>query len=300
MPPGQSGGMGLPWGRMHCHRKPLVRLFIIPHLPQLFVDTFLPAGAVTTVEDELMSLGFSGVLALSFPSNSKIAQEIPPIKGDTPDGAPIVSNLFGLGSYGPREHFLSILLERPGMSRVPSVLGIGRHPSEILPNITAYGSAWESALQFNRVIMYEAGTLFWAAPLTGITAYVNGTAVNIPVGASAINPDSVYPVAVFDTGTPYIFGPVDIINALYGAYGIGPGTNGQCRYRLTSHNVLSLKLIFLDYVPCSTPVNMTISLGSQTFPIHPLDVTFVSKSVEKPDYCMSAVQASPSLTYADL
>src|ERR1700733_11785403 len=48
-------------------------------LLQVFSDTIFPAGAVTTVEDELMSLGFSGILALSFPIDSKIAQDIPPI-----------------------------------------------------------------------------------------------------------------------------------------------------------------------------------------------------------------------------
>ena len=191
-------------------------------------DFLLMTASAIIVENELLSLGFSGILGLSFPLNSKIAQAIPPTNGDTPDGAPIVSNLFGLGRYGPREHFLSILLERPGMSQVPSVLGVGHHPSEILSNITAHGNAWESALQFSRVSMYQAGTLFWAAPLTRLTAYVNGTAVDIPIGQSMVDTDSVYPIAVFDTGIPYIFGRVDIINAFYGAYGIGPGTDGQC------------------------------------------------------------------------
>ena len=45
---------------------------------------------------------------------------------------------------------------------------------------------------------------------------------------------------------------------------------------------------------------MTLSLGSQTFPIHPLDVTYVSKSVQNPDYCIGAIQASAGLTNADL
>lgn len=191
-------------------------------------------ATATTVENELLTLGFSGILALSFPLNSKIAREIPPTKGDTPDGAPIASNVFGLGSYGPREHYLTILLARPGMSRIPSVLGIGCHPSELLPSITEYGSAWESALQYNKVSMYETGTLFWAAPLTGLTAYVNGAAVDIPTGQPMVDSDSVDPIAVFDTGIPYIFGRVDVINAFYGAYGIGPGTDGQCRPYLSS------------------------------------------------------------------
>jgi hypothetical protein len=131
------------------------------------------------------------------------------------------------------------------MSRVPSVLGIGCHPSKILPSLTAYGSAWESALQYNKVSMYQTGTLFWAAPLTGLTAYINGTALNIPTGQCMVDPDNVDPIAVFDTGIPYIFGRVDVINKFYGAYGIGPSADGQCRRCLTSQNDQRLKLPFL-------------------------------------------------------
>ena len=45
---------------------------------------------------------------------------------------------------------------------------------------------------------------------------------------------------------------------------------------------------------------MTISIDSQTFAIHPLDVTYVSKSVQNQEYCIGAIQASASLKNADL
>jgi hypothetical protein len=230
MSPDQSGGRTSSWDPTHYLRKPLVTLSPCGFVSLVTDSNFLYTTATATdVENEELTLGYSGVLALAFPLNSNIAHQIPPTVGNMPDGAPISSNLFGLGDYGPREHYFTILLERPGMSRVPSVLGIGRHPSDILPDITMYGNKWESALQFDKVSMYQTGTLFWATPLTAITVYVNGTAANITTGASQVNLNSVDPIAVLDTGIPYIFGRVNVINAIYGAYGIDPGADGQCR-----------------------------------------------------------------------
>lgn len=186
------------------------------------------------VQDEVLSTGYSGILALAFPLNSKIAQVIHPTNGNSPDGAPMISNLFGLGNYGPREHFVSILLERPGILRIPSLLGVGRHPAKILPSIasTPPGSSWRTSLTFNKVVEYEAGALFWSTSVTGLTAYVNGSAVPIDVGTSDADPNAVHPVGVLDTGIPFIFASAGIVNAFYGAYGIGPGSDGSCECSL--------------------------------------------------------------------
>lgn len=260
-------------------------------------------GVANEVENELLSLGFSGILALAFPLNSQIAEVIPPNNGNTPDGAPALSNVFGLGNYGPREHFISVLLERPGISRVPSILGIGRHPTHLLPNISLFGNSWESALQFSKVVEYQAGTLFWSISVTGLTAYVNGTSVDIEIGQSSADVNAVNPIGILDTGTPFIFARVDVVNAFYGTYGFGPASDGLCESRPSESTCRDLSAILhnsIDYVPCSTMINMTISLGGETFSIHPLDVTYVSKDAQNSDYCISAFQASASLTYADL
>ncbi|KAF8315667.1 acid protease [Clavulina sp. PMI_390] len=239
-------------------------------------------GSASTIDNEDLSLGFSGLLALAFPLNSQISQVIPPEDGNIPDGAPVSSNLFGLGAYGPREHFYSILLERPGVTRIPSMLGIGKQPVDLLPSITGLpNNSWTEVLEFNRVVDYSAGSLFWTSAVTGITAYINGTSIPIPVGNSVADPNAIMPVAILDTGSPFIFASSAIVDAFYGAYGIGPGSDGSY------------------YVPCTTPVNMSITLYDQTFPIHPLDVTYVSSDVQDSKYCISAFQASANLTTAD-
>lgn len=116
------------------------------------------------------------------------------------------------------------------MARVPSLLGVGQHPTSVLPSLTPLGEDWNSALQYNEVSEYQVGTRFWAVPVTGLTAYVNGSAIDIPVGESIANPNIVDPIGVLDTGIPFIFGRTDVINAFYGAYGIEPGTDGSCVY----------------------------------------------------------------------
>lgn len=186
-------------------------------------------AAVASVSDEPLTSSFTGLLAFALPLNSDIATDIPPTTGDNPDGAPVVSNIFGLGPYSPQEHFLSVLLERPGMDRVPSILGIGAHPTNVLGNITASGSNWLNDLEYNEVSEYQVGTLFWALPVTGITAYVNGSALDIPLGRSLADPNIIDPIGVLDTGVPFIFGRTTLVDAFYGAYGIGPGSDGICK-----------------------------------------------------------------------
>ena len=146
----------------------------------------------TQVTDEELSIGYSGLLGLAFPLNSKIAQSIPPTDGNNPDGAPVISNVFGLGSEAPIEHFFSILLERPSTPwQIPSILGIGMHPQDVIHD--------PRKVIFTTVAAYPAGTLFWSVPLTNFTVYVNGVPAIIPLGRSRANPNNPFPMAVLDT-----------------------------------------------------------------------------------------------------
>ena len=54
-----------------------------------------------------------------------------------------------------------------------------------------------------------------------------------------------------------------------------------------------------DYVPCTTPMNITISLNGVPYPIHPLDLTFTSGDVQDPTLCVGALQAI-DLTTAEM
>lgn len=92
----------------------------------------LYAVAAQTVQSEPLSGSFAGILGLALPSNSFIAQKIPPTETDAPDGAALASNLFSItpADAAPGARFFSLLLARPEDPDGRSVLGIGRHPTD--------------------------------------------------------------------------------------------------------------------------------------------------------------------------
>jgi hypothetical protein len=95
------------------------------------------------------------------------------------------------------------------------MLGIGRHPSELVsdPSLIQY-----SALVANR---------FWEVEVSAITVYINGTAMPVQLGRSRSG--NIYPTATLDSGVPFILATSAIANGIYGALGIQPATDGQCR-----------------------------------------------------------------------
>ncbi|KAI0312251.1 aspartic peptidase domain-containing protein [Amylostereum chailletii] len=223
-------------------------------------------AAADTVDSEPLDNGFNGVLGLALPPNSVIQKDIPPTDGDAPDGAAFSANLFGItpAEDAPPFRFFSLALERPGVAGVPSVMGIGRHPSSLVSD--------PSKITYSPVIRSFYGAYFWQSSVRDITVYVNSQPKVISLGRSLSG--SAFPVAVLDTGVPYILTTTAIANAIYGALGIGPGSDGQY------------------YLPCTTPLNMSITLeGQNPQPLHPLDLTAVS--------CIGIIQtASGALDHA--
>jgi len=68
-----------------------------------------------------------------------------------------------------------------------------------------------------------------------------------------------------------------LANGIYGALGIGPGSDGNY------------------YVPCATPINMTITLdGQDELPLHPLDLTTEPAGQSSSQYCLGLIQTDPS------
>jgi hypothetical protein len=55
-----------------------------------------PPAAGTTVDNEPLSSNFNGLLGLALPLNSVIAQNLPPVTNNDPDGAAWASNLFSI------------------------------------------------------------------------------------------------------------------------------------------------------------------------------------------------------------
>jgi len=230
---------------------------------------FQALAAATTVNSESLSYDYDGILGLAPPLNSVISQLIPPVTSNNPDGASFSSNLFGITprSQAPAAHYFSLVLQRPGSDRLPSLLGIGRHPSEIVSD--------PSQIQYSIVVSDAAGTLFWKTYIKAITVYVNNQPmpVTIPRGVK----DTPFPVAVLDSGVPLIVTTSEIANGIYGALGIGPAPDGQY------------------YVPCTTPLNMTITLDNRTeISLHPLDLTSQSPDDANSDSCVGVIQAADS------
>lgn len=102
--------------------------------------------------------------------------------------------------------------------------------------------------------------------------YVNGVPMPVEVGRS--NTGAVFPSAVVDSGVPLILTTSAVANAIYGAIGISPGSDGNY------------------YVPCTTPLNLTITLDDRPeIPLHPLDLTTEPPTGNQAQFCTGLIQA---------
>ena len=173
----------------------------------LIVD---PLAAANQVDDEPLD-AFSGILGLALPLNSIIVSKL------STDGATWASNLFGMDG-APASRFISFLLERPGSTKVPSLLGIGRHPADQVPD--------PSQVHYSNLVSDSNGAKFWKISVTAITVYVDGVRKEVNTGIS--NSGSVFPVAVLDTGVPVILATSAIANGIYGALDIHPAQDKNC------------------------------------------------------------------------
>ncbi|KAF7789932.1 hypothetical protein EIP86_000880 [Pleurotus ostreatoroseus] len=223
-------------------------------------------AAAATVDSEPLAPAFDGVLGLALPANSVIENAVPGSFGNGPDGAVLPSNLFSITpvANAPNFRFLSLTLERPESAAVPSRLGIGRHPSGVAhPERVEYAPVWAGS----------SGAKWWQGSLADVTVYVDGVGKAVALGTSGVQAlAGAPPTAVVDSGMPVILASVAIANAVYGALGVGPASDGQY------------------YLPCTTPINMTITLDNRTaLALHPLDLTTPTSS----SACLGLIQAFP-------
>lgn len=95
----------------------------------------------------------------------------------------------------------------------------GAHDPAYAPNI--------SQIQYTSVIPdSDSVHRNWRVYVTDLSVDYNGQRAAIPVGYSSLASSGGYPLAVLDTGGTYNLGPVNVLNALYGVWGIGPGQDG--------------------------------------------------------------------------
>lgn len=178
------------------------------------------------MNSEQLSEYFDGVLGLALSDNSVISQTITPTSSNAPDGAQFTSNLFSLSppSLSPAARFLSLTLSRPGSSTIPSLFGIGKHPSQSqVPQIGDGGNVQYSTV-LDSLTSDGVASLFWKSNIENITVWVDGQAKPIALQ----NSSSSYPSAILDTGVPVILATKVIADAIYGAIGVTPASDGNC------------------------------------------------------------------------
>jgi hypothetical protein len=173
-------------------------------------------AAASDVEDEPLGV-FSGILGLALPLNSVIVSTLSAGNPTGADGATWASNLFGMDG-APASRFISFLLERPGSTKIPSLLGIGRHPSDYVPD--------PSKVNYFNIISASNGATFWKISVTAITVYVDGAEKDVNITPSSSG--ATYPTAVLDTGIPVILTTSTIANGIYGALDIHPAQDKNC------------------------------------------------------------------------
>ncbi|KZO96811.1 acid protease [Calocera viscosa TUFC12733] len=233
------------------------------------------ASASSVSSERLEADTFSGVLGLAPALDSRIAQLIPPVVGNDPDGASWTSNLYG--SDTPPPPFFSLLLERPEDPDTVSVLGLGMHPLRDTPaNFTA------DLLDWTPVVTSDDGALFWRVPITDISLSVNGVNSSLILGKSTAVPTSARPVGVFDSGTPLILTSPQIADAFWGAYGVNPAADGNF------------------YPLCTLMVNATITIGNLVYPLHPLDMNVPSSTDPSSTNCIGGLQSVSGQTAGDI
>lgn len=134
----------------------------------------------------------------------------------------------------PASRFLSILLERPGSAKIPSLLGIGRHPVDHVPD--------PSKIHYSNIVSEGNGVMFWKISVTAITVYVDGTRKEVNIGPSSSG--SPFPTAVLDTGVPVILTKSAIANGIYGALDIHPARDSNCESALFSLSTSGIPIGF--------------------------------------------------------
>lgn len=259
-------------------------LFGDPDTSRLIVNS-QAFGSCNDVSNEDMDSGnFSGVIGVGPPANSLIQADLNATSNTAflnvgvrpPETGAVLAGFWTNARPGRR--FMGIGLQRleEDGGKGDSLLTIGNHDP-------AYAGSTEPRINFTSAIGDADGVVrHWRVPLTEISVQLqHGVVEPIPIGTSSVIAGS-NPIAVFDSAASINLGPEGTLNALYGAWGIGPASDGGY------------------YVPCDLQMNVTLSLGGIRVPIHPLDASLQTGSGNGPSNdgssCLGSFQALRSLS----
>ncbi|KAJ2914583.1 hypothetical protein MD484_g5829, partial [Candolleomyces efflorescens] len=202
----------------------------------------------------LRELGIHGILGLSFdfapasPINRAVTEQSGP---NATWGSSVLRNIFSQdGRNG--SNFIALDLSRADDSE--DVDGGSFYIGE-------YAEQWAAVAQAPKLYQYPRGGYRWATLLEGIA--VGGTPLDI---SSLVRgaPDERL-VALLDTGVPYTDIPSSVRNDLYSRI---PGAVTFIWPQGPPGQVWVL--------PCNTTTVVEFTFGGQRFPIHPLDLSYLS------------------------
>ena len=303
-------------------KQPFERSFSLTRPPSI--------AAATDVANEPLHVGFSGLLGLSLPKNSIIAQLVPPVTTDAPDGASVLANLFGQPN-APTNHSFAISLSRPGFDNRnmswhawPSKLALGTQIPEVINALAALRTSSStttrsspplhavrqgggnthdpSQLAWAQILSTTSGYLHWRTQISEIIVTDDqGIERSISLSRSLVDGgrSSLWPVAVLDTGGSNILMRSDLANGLYGAIGIGPASDGMCeRHHFDLYRSVYNPLT--DYIPCKTPITVSITIGQLRLPLHPIDMSQPPANDPSSTSCVGTIQADPSIDQGKL
>ncbi|KAF9544169.1 acid protease, partial [Agrocybe pediades] len=266
-------------GRLYDPSNPTHVAFGIPYLQGLAAGPVV-WEKVSVGEYEILSQAMAAANNMQSeplgPKFSGILGKIPPVTDNALDGAAWASNLLSITpvSEAPAARFLSLSLARPDSNCIPSLLGIGRHPSALVPD--------PSKINYRTLVSERSGTLFWKASIRGISVYVDGIEKAVDIARSNTG-------SVLDSGVPLSLMTTTIANGIYGAIGVSPASDG------------------MYYVPCNEPLNITITVDDRPpIPLHPLDLTAEPPTDNKAQFCVGLIQtadaqlSSPASSIGDM
>ncbi|KAF8678699.1 Acid protease [Rhizoctonia solani] len=238
--------------------------------------------SASQIENERLTSNFVGLLGLALEYNSLFVDQFKDKLEFSV--STVATNLFS-SPTSPSNRWVGISLERPGQSNsgIPSLLSIGRHPSKVVPDPSK--------------IVYSPITdaTHWRLPITEIAAWLVGsynattqaynfnTRREVQLTSSVVSGSrSIWPLATIDTGGAHIISTRALANAFWGAFGIGPASDG------------------MYYVPCNLPINVTFRIGGVEYAAHPLDMTYPDSYNPYVGNCIGSWQASDSLYSTDI
>lgn len=233
------------------------------------------AAADQVDSQQLTNMNATGILGLALPANSVIQQDMfvgQKNPNNTIDDATKTGSLLtGLwqGAASGSRYF------GVGLKRLPSDGGNGDSTLTFGGVDTAFVPALESMKWSSAVADSDEVTRKWKLYVSDLVVTVNGTQVQIPLSSTGAQ----IPLAILDTGAPLNYASSEFLNAMYGAWNVGPAGDGSGGY----------------YVDCKLQMEISILVGSAIIPIHPLDANLKQSSTSgavasNSDGCIGAFQ----------